>query len=86
MSALPKVAYSFRASAFGNGTAVGLGDGITMSVVGTEVGDGTGGVVLVHPEKSSTRNSNPKNMIVCRIFIHPHLRQVVHQSQAGAAV
>ena len=43
MSALPKVAYSFRASAFGNGTAVGLGDGITLSVVGTEVGDGTAG-------------------------------------------
>jgi hypothetical protein len=74
ISALPKVAYSFRTSAFGNGTAVGVGDTITTAVVGREVGDWTGGDVLVHPEKSITRNNNPKNVIVFLRFIQLHLR------------
>lgn len=52
--------------AFGNGTAVGIGVGVsvTIAVAGTGVCVWTEGVVLVHPEKRSTKNSTPNTATV----------------------
>ena len=75
ISALPKEADSFRASAFGKGTVVGVGESmataVTTAVVGIEVGNGdwTCGDVVVHPEHRRRKNRTPKNKIVYLIFM-----------------
>ena len=74
-SPVPNGTYSFIASAPGNNTGAGDRVGAGVDKVAADVTTGTGvwvctaGDVLVHPEKRSTTQSTPKNMMVGKYFI-----------------